>query len=98
MMQQKYVTPQEFFDMYHDEKMELCGWDMVSSGNEDQSATMLIRFKMNNEFAQPLKNTNVVLAACVTAHARLRLYRCLEQLQDRVLYFDTGNTCICFLH
>ncbi len=90
-MQQKYVNPQEFFNMYHDEKMEICGWNMVSDGDDDESATMLIRFKMNDEFAEPLKNTNVVLAAYVTAHARLRLYKCLEQLQDRVLYFDTGN-------
>ncbi len=91
MMQQKYVNPQEFFNMYQDEKMEICGWNMVSDGDDDESATMLIRFKMNDEFAEPLKNTNVVLAAYVTAHARLRLYKCLEQLQDRVLYFDTGN-------
>ncbi len=98
MMQQKYITPQQFFDMYHNEKMAICGWDMVSAGEEDQSATMLARFKMNDEFAQPLKNTNVVLAAYVTAHARLRLYKCLEQLQDRVLYFDTGNVIFSTIH
>ncbi|MCP3663904.1 MAG: hypothetical protein GY696_15660 [Gammaproteobacteria bacterium] len=91
MVQQKYVTPKEFFQLYNDESVTLLGWDMVTQDEEDQSATMLLWYKMADDFAQPLKNTNVVLAAFVTAHARLRLYSYLEQLQDRVLYFDTGE-------
>lgn len=38
-----------------------------------------------------LKDTNLGLAAFVTAHARLRLYSELEKLGDRVLYFDTDS-------
>ena len=34
-------------------------------------------------------NTNVALAAFVTCHARIHLYKELEKLGDRVLYFDT---------
>ncbi|MCP3664717.1 MAG: hypothetical protein GY696_19865 [Gammaproteobacteria bacterium] len=49
---------------------------------------------MMDGFLKPSANTNVVLAAYVTAHARLRLYTYLEKLQDRVLYFDTGKTSI----
>ncbi len=92
MVQQKYVTPKEFFKLYNDESVTLLGWDMVTQDDDDQSATMLLRYKMADDFAQPLKNTNVILAAFVTAHARLRLYSYLEKLQDRVLYFDTGKT------
>jgi hypothetical protein len=91
MVQQKYVTPKQFFEMYHDEQITLLGWEMVSAAEEDQSATMLLRYKMCEEFAQPLKSTNVVIAAFVTAYARLRLYEVLETLQDRVLYFDTDS-------
>ncbi|MCP3663201.1 MAG: hypothetical protein GY696_12020 [Gammaproteobacteria bacterium] len=91
MVQQKYVTPKEFFQLYNDESVTLLGWDMVTQDDDDQSATMLLRYKMADDFAQPLKNTNVILAAYVTAHARLRLYSYLEMLQDRVLYFDTGK-------
>jgi len=91
MTQQQYVTPEKFFEMYHDEKVTLLDWDMISYGDEDQSATMLVRYRMGDDFSKPLRNTNVVLAAYVTAHARLRLYKCLEELQDRVLYFDTGK-------
>jgi hypothetical protein len=37
------------------------------------------------------RNTNSVIAAVTCAHARVYLYKLLDKLQDRVLYFDTGN-------
>ena len=91
LKQQRYVTPKEYFELYHDPTVELIWWDMISNGEDDESATMLLTYKMKDGFAQPQTNTNVVLAAYVTAHARLRLYRFLEELQDRVLYFDTDS-------
>jgi hypothetical protein len=92
MHQKMYVDPQKFFEMYHDSQITILDWDMISDGDDDeQSATMLIQFKMADGFSKPLKNVNVVLAAFVTAHARLRLYKLLEELQDRVLYFDTDS-------
>lgn len=36
-------------------------------------------------------NTNVVIAAYVTAQARLELYKYLELLDERVLYYDTDS-------
>ena len=36
-------------------------------------------------------SSNPVIAAFVTAHARLQLYSYLEMLQDRVLYYDTDS-------
>jgi len=34
---------------------------------------------------------NIFVAAFTTCHARLKLYESLEQLQQRVLYFDTDS-------
>ena len=42
-------------------------------------------FRRESDFA------SVVHAAFVTSFARLKLYRCLETLQERVLYFDTDS-------
>jgi hypothetical protein len=50
-----------------------------------------LRYENKEEFVAPLSNTNVVIAAYVTAHARLKLYELLERLQDRILYFDTDS-------
>jgi hypothetical protein len=36
------------------------------------------------------KNTNVVVAATTTTHARILLYKLLDRLQEMTLYFDTG--------
>jgi hypothetical protein len=91
MNQKMYVDPQKFFEMYHDDKVTILDWEMISEDDTDKSATMLVRYKMADGFAKPLNNVNVVLASFVTAHARLRLYKLLEELQDRVLYFDTDS-------
>ena len=42
-------------------------------------------------FVPASNKTNVVIAAFTTAQARLKLYSVLEQLQQRVLYFDTDS-------
>nr|XP_015834829.1 PREDICTED: probable DNA polymerase [Tribolium castaneum] len=39
----------------------------------------------------PLKTVNVIIAAYTTAGARLELYKYLEKLDRRVLYFDTDS-------
>lgn len=43
------------------------------------------------DFVDVLPNTSVVIAAYVTAQARLKLYKYIEKLQERALYMDTGN-------
>jgi DICT domain-containing protein len=49
-----------------------------------------VTYAMEDDFVDVLPNTNVVIAAFVTAQARLKLYTYLEKLQERVLYMDTG--------
>jgi hypothetical protein len=61
--------------------------------NDDHIA---LTWKHKDNFVESLPNTNVILAAFTTAHARLKLYTLLEPLQDRVLYFDTDS--VVYLH
>ena len=42
-------------------------------------------------YVEETPNTNPVIAAFVTAHARLKLYSYIERLGARVLYFDTDS-------
>jgi len=49
-----------------------------------------MNYIVKEEFLTQTQNCNVILGSFVTAYARLRLFELLEQLQDRVLYFDTG--------
>jgi len=50
-----------------------------------------VTYRKEAEFVDVLPNINVVLAAFTTAYARLELYRYLERLDRRVLYFDTDS-------
>ena len=55
-----------------------------------------VSYKKAEEFVEALPHTNSVIAAYTTAQARLKLYCYIEMLQERVLYFDTGNLFILF--
>jgi len=50
-----------------------------------------INYKKLEEFEDELPNTNPVIAAYTTAQARLKLLDYIEDLQERVLYFDTDS-------
>ena len=67
--------------------------DDLFNVNDEHIAVL---WKQKSDFVQSLPNTNVVLAAFTTAHARLKLYSLLENLQDRVLYFDTDS--VVYIH
>nr|XP_012222209.1 PREDICTED: uncharacterized protein LOC105672077 [Linepithema humile] len=58
--------------------------------NED---AMYVSWRLREEADVPSPLTNVVLAAYTTALARLVLYKYLERLDRRVLYYDT-DSCI----
>lgn len=55
------------------------------------SESVLASYKLLNEGNNLNPNTNVVIAAYTTAHARLHLYKYLDFLQERVLYYDTDS-------
>ena len=50
-----------------------------------------VTYKEDGAFAKVNPNTNVVVAAFTTCHARLRLYEVLERLGDRAMYQDTDS-------
>ena len=52
---------------------------------------LYVSYKKGKEFQTPAINTNVVIAAYVTTHARLELFGYLEKLGTRVLYCDTDS-------
>jgi len=52
---------------------------------------MSITYETEPSFLPTSQTSNVVIAAMVTAQARLKLYEEIDRLGDRVLYFDTGK-------
>lgn len=50
-----------------------------------------VHYENNENFIVTNSKTNVVIAAFTTAYARLKLYDVLDQLQERVLYYDTDS-------
>lgn len=55
----------------------------------DLGEKIIVTYKEEGKAA---KNTNVVVAAVTTAHARILLYKLLYKLRDSLLYFDTGKS------
>ena len=86
-----YVAdPATYIEMMTDEKTEVT--DLMYINKEHIG----IKWRSKEDFVESLPNTNVVLAAFTTAQARLKLYDLLEQLDDRVLYFDTDS--VIYIH
>ena len=83
MKTEEIEDPQVFFDYLTSDKITVLDTDLVS--NE----ILEIRYEHGDKFVQPDPNTNVVIAAFTTTHARLQLYDELNMLQERVLYYDT---------
>ncbi len=50
-----------------------------------------IQYKKKEDYIGLSKSTNIVIAAYTTSYARLRLYKGLECLQEKVLYMDTDS-------
>jgi len=80
-----YTQIDELNATIYDETKDIVGMCFVS----DEVAQVQWRFV--EDFVTSSPNTNPFIAAYTTAHARLKLYSYLEQLGDRVLYFDTDS-------
>ena len=82
----KRVTePKELFDYLDSTKYKVSEAWIV---NDD---TVEVHYTNTEEFIEPDKKTNIVIAAFTTAYARLKLYDLLDLLQERVLYYDTDS-------
>ena len=75
----------EFLRFLSSTEKEIVDWHILSPD------LVQVDWKYKKEFLSENQLTNVFLAAFTTAHARLRLYEILDQLGERVLYFDTDS-------
>lgn len=79
------TSPRRFFQLLSDEG---CHVSDVQAINQD---CVFVTHKKGKEFQTPALNTNVIVAAYVTTHARLELFSYLHQLGTRALYCDTDS-------
>ncbi|KAF0027128.1 hypothetical protein F2P81_019869 [Scophthalmus maximus] len=78
--------PEEFFGYMFSEKYNVKYFAFIN----DETAP--IQWSHGSRYiAPPNKTDNVFIAAFITAYGRLTVYSYLQQLQDRVLYFDTDS-------
>ena len=77
--------PAKYFDLLTDDKV------VVTDANFINDELIEVHYENVDEFVEADGKTNVVIAAFTTAQARLKLYGVLEQLDRRVLYFDTDS-------
>jgi hypothetical protein len=86
-----FNEPANYFKLVCDPSNEILSVRII--GEELTAVT----YKKTDGFVETLPHTNSVIAAYTTAQARLKLYSYIEQLERRVLYFDTGKFLGCTL-
>ena len=82
---QTFDDPQAFHDFLDTDTLDV---RHVSVINNDM---VEVFYQHQQEDVPVSPNLNIFVAAFTTCHARLKLYQALEQLQERVLYFDTDS-------
>ena len=91
MIKVKIVSdPAEYFDHLSSDLHQRWAHN-VTDANFINDELIQVHFENVDEFVEADRKTNVVIAAFTTAHARVKLYGVLEQLNRRVLYFDTDS-------
>ncbi|XP_041479156.1 uncharacterized protein LOC121426824 isoform X1 [Lytechinus variegatus] len=82
----KYFTkPEEFYSLVTDPTLT------IKSVAFPSDVMAQVQYQSKDDFLEVLPNTNVVVAAFTTCHARLKLYSYIENLGENVLYFDTDS-------
>ena len=80
--------PQKFFDYLTSDEVIVTDASLVFRVSDD---IIEIQYEYGDNFVEVNPNTNVIVAAFTTAHARLQLYDELDMLGERVLYYDTDS-------
>jgi len=84
----EYVTDvKRYLKLMTSEALRVQDLKMVNAS----SPMVMLQYVAAENHVEGSANTNVVLAAFVTAQARLKLYSYLDQLGDRALYADTDS-------
>ena len=81
----EFTRAQEFHKFLSGEKYDV---QYVSPLTVDR---VDVHYKMEGHMENLLPNVNIFIACFTTCWARLRLYKALNLLQERVLYFDTDS-------
>ena len=84
------TEPKELFDLLYSSEFEVTDARLVND------ETVEAHYRNVGEFEEQNNKVNIVIAAFTTAYARLKLYNLLDQLQERVLYYDTDS--VVFVH
>ena len=84
------TEPKRFFELLNKPEYEVIDARTVND------ETVVVYYRNTEEYEEQNNKVNVVIAAFTTAYARLKLYDLLDQLQERVLYYDTDS--VVFVH
>ena len=79
------TEPKELFDLLYSSEFEVTDARLVNDEMVE------VHYRNVGEFEEQNNKVNIVIAAFTTAYARLKLYDLLDQLQERVLYYDTDS-------
>ena len=86
MSRMKYVTEvSEFYEILLDDELDNLSIQFI---NDDM---IQMTYNFESQFVDNSKNTNIYIVCFTTNHARLMLYNKLNNLQEKVLYFDTDS-------
>jgi len=86
MYRKSYITdPGKFISLMTDPTRQVVDVNLI--GEE----AVQVQYQYDEEFVPDSNITNVVLASFTAMWGRVRLYNVLDQLQERVLYYDTGK-------
>ena len=85
MKKTEYVTaPAAFYKILLDDSIDDLNIQFI---NEEM---VQMTYNLKDQFADNSNNTNIVIAAFTTSHARMR-YNLLDKLGDQVLGYDTDS-------
>ena len=88
LRQSKYIhEPSDYFQLVTDPTKVIKHVEVF----DNEKKCILVNYEDGDAFAESHHTHNPIVAAYVTANARLKLYSVLEPLDTRVLYFDTDS-------
>lgn len=91
MPKNQYITPNEVYKWWKMLKQNAKG-EIEIKGEELSGDTLFVSYlELNEDKNTTLKSTSLAIASSITASATMRLYKELNQLQERVLYCDTDS-------
>jgi hypothetical protein len=81
----KSTEMDEFFKLILSSTVEILDYHIISDD------IIQVNWQHKEDFVPPSNKTNIFIATFTTCWARLKLYKILAELDDRVIYFDTDS-------